>query len=149
MKTIIIRVKWLDDTRIYRDLEIGSDESLFSLGKAILQSFGDGVKHLFGFGDNPKDFFRSLKKYSLRYDNYPFEDWAFRDKEDGDVEKIKIADVPFFQKPKDKMSFLYDFGHFWSFEATFVGYGSGQGISGDKYFAIRKKKGEYPKNWEM
>ena len=110
MTKILLRAKLAHDKRIYRDLEMDSDKTLYDCADIILSSFDFDFDHLFGFGDIPNDYYGSDSKYSLSPD----------DSEEGDVEKTKLSDVPFFQKPGDKMSFLFDYGDDWLFEVEYL-----------------------------
>ena len=58
----------------------------------------------------------------------------------GDVEKTKISEVPFFQDKGDKMSFLFDYGADWLFEVEHRGFS----VSTIKRSRVLKSVGESP-----
>ena len=64
MKTYIIRAKLQNNKRIYRDIEVPENTTLYYLAKAILDSFNFDFDHLFGFGNKP-GFYNSDIQYEL------------------------------------------------------------------------------------
>lgn len=143
MKTVIIRAKLAHEKRTYRDIEIPQHKTLYDLAEAIIFSFDFDMDHLFGFGDDPKSYYASNKQFMCE----PHEDDFFFNKEKpGDVKKTKIGEVPFFQNPRDKMSFLFDFGDDWMFELELRSFQEQE--KRIRYPRILKKNGESPKQYE-
>lgn len=149
MRTYIIRAKFKNDKKTYRDIEIKKDVLLYDLAKAILDSFNFDFDHLFGFGNNPNDYYRSIHQYNLKEEG-DFNDsmkMMFNDNRiEDDVEKTQICEVPFFQREKDKMSFLFDFGDDWEFEIELLGFS--ETAKGKKYPAVLKINGQAPKQYQ-
>ena len=131
--THIIRVKFLHKKSIFRDIEIPSSASLHALANWILIAFDMEEGHLFGFGDNPRSYWRSEIQYEL--------DFELDERRDLRSTDTKIENVPFFQNPKDKMSFLYDFGEEWEFEVELKAFGF---IENYRSPIILEKKGNRP-----
>jgi len=142
-KTYIIRVKFEARKKIYRDIELPENTSLYSFAKAILDAFGFDFDHLFGFGNKP-GYYHSDIQYELKTEGSSF---ALFEGESvpGDVKKITISEVPFFSQIKDKMYFLFDFGDDWSFEIELRDF---QEVKKDKeYPVILKVNGEAPEQY--
>ena len=102
--------------KIYRDIEIEGDRSLYALAEAIVMAFDFEFDHAFGYYSDLKD------PYSRKGERYEL----FADMEDGDsdadsVERTTVAQV--FRAPGKKMLFLFDYGDDWRFliEAKAVG----------------------------
>ncbi|MBI5412501.1 hypothetical protein HZA43_05045 [Candidatus Peregrinibacteria bacterium] len=137
IKSIIIRAKLAHEKRIYRDIEMSENTTLYKVAKGILDSFDFDFDHLFGFGNKP-DFYHSDIRYELKTD----EDEGG---EGGDVEKTALRDVPFFQKPGDKMYFLFDFGDDWEFEIELRSFGVIE--KGKRYPAVLEEAGKAPEQY--
>ena len=146
MKTIIIRAKVAHDKRTYRDIELPHNDTCYKLAKAILDSFNFEMEHLFGFGNNPRNYYQSVEQitYQPYGENDPFAK-MFGEENEANVEKIKISDVYFFQQIKDKMSFLFDYGDDWMFEIELRSFGEKE--KGVKYPRVLKSNGEAPKQY--
>ena len=140
MQTYIIRAKLQHDKRVYRDIEIPERMTLYHVARAILDSFDFNFDHLFGFGNKP-GFYHSEIQYELKNESDPVPE-MFKNNNRGDVEKAKVQDVPFFQKQKDKIYFLFDFGDDWAFEIELKDFG--KYINDKKYPIVLKKNGDAP-----
>jgi hypothetical protein len=113
----MFRVAMADDAKVYRDIEIGSDASLYDLAEAIVGAFGFDFDHPFGF--------YSGKTRATMMRTQPFYE-AFADLDDGEsdglsVEKTSVAVA--FPKPRHRMTFLFDYGDEWLFSVTLAGIG--------------------------
>jgi Plasmid pRiA4b ORF-3-like protein len=136
--THILRVTLQDESSIYREIEIESQKTLAALAKAIVQAFGFGFDHAFGF--YPKltghDVMRSQPKYEL-----------FADMEGGtdakSVKKTRVADA--FPDLGHKMLFLYDYGDDWRFVVEVIGLG--EKVEKTRYPKILRKVGEAPEQY--
>lgn len=102
----------LQDSNIYRVIEINPNLSLNNLAEAIIESFDFDFDHCFGFFDqNPNQgpIYDSIEKYEL------FNDLPDVESTDaGSVKQTKIKDV--WAHMKKKMYFLFDYGDNWIFE---------------------------------
>jgi len=102
--------------KLYRDLEIQSDKSLYQLAESIVRAFGFDFDHAFGFYSKLTDYYHdSPSKYEL-----------FADLENGDsdarsVKRTKIVQA--FPTVDTKMMFLFDYGDEWRFKVELVGLG--------------------------
>lgn len=107
--TITLRVSLKQ--KIYREIEISGDASLYKLAEAINQVFGFDFDHCFGFYDNLKDPYKSKEMYEL------FTDMG-EDPTKGakGVKQSRVAQA--FEKEGKKMVFLFDYGDGWLFEIT-------------------------------
>lgn len=143
MKTYIIRAKLKQDKRIYRDIEVREDILLYDFARTIMDSFEFDFDHLFGFGNNPDNFYRSTAQYEVKH-NDTFSS-LFEEEEAGDVKKTVISGVDFFAKEKDKMSFLFDFGDDWEFEIELIGFGEKERKV--KYPRVLKVNGKAPQQY--
>jgi len=142
MKTYIICAKLRHAKKIYRDIEISEDDTLYDLASAILDSFNFDMDHLFGFGNKPS-YYDSDIQYDLKTGD-DFEIFLFGEG-GGDVKKTKIWDIEFFREPKDKMSFLFDFGDDWEFEIELREFE--KGVWNKKYPMVLKVNGESPSQY--
>jgi hypothetical protein len=104
---LVLRVSL--DAKIYRDIEISGDASLYKLAEVINNVFGFDFDHAFGFYDNKKNPYKSKEFYEL-----------FKDMGEGSlpgsqsVKKSKVADA--FDRNGKNMVFLFDYGDEWLFE---------------------------------
>jgi hypothetical protein len=107
LTTHILRASW--KPKVYRDIEIEDDKSLFNLAEAITTAFDFDFDHAFGFYSDLKN---PYSKAGERYE-------LFADMEDGDsdaesVERTHMDKV--FAKIGKKMLFLFDYGDEWRFQ---------------------------------
>jgi hypothetical protein len=104
---IVLRVAL--DAKIYRDVEISGDASLYKLAEVINNVFGFDFDHAFGFYDNRKNPYKSDEFYEL------FKDMG-EDSAPGSqsVKKSKVADA--FDRKGKSLMFLFDYGDEWMFE---------------------------------
>jgi len=104
--------------KIYRDIEIPSDRSLYDLAEAIVRAYGFDLDHAFGFF--PKltgNIFDAKPRYEL------FADMG----EGGDslsVKKTMVAQA--FPKVGKTMTFLFDYGDEWRFRVEVLALGERQ-----------------------
>lgn len=143
MKTYIIRAKLEFQKRTYRDIEVPADITLYKLAKAILDSFHFDFDHMFGFGNKP-GFYHSDVQYELKPED-DIIDFIRGKEKPGDVEETELRTVPFFQKMKDKMYFLFDFGDDWKFEIELINFGEFERKK--KYPIVLKINGEAPEQY--
>jgi hypothetical protein len=100
--------------KIYRDFEISSASSLYTLAEAIVCFFDFDFDHAFGFYSGLKgDIYRSPTRYEL-----------FVDIEEGEgdarsVKRTRVAEA--FRSAGAKMRFLFDYGDEWVFLVELVG----------------------------
>ena len=111
--------------RLYRDIEIASDASLYDLAEAIIQSFDFDPDHAFGFFNKMTgNIYDSTVKYEL-----------FADMEGGSgsrsVKRTSVNAV--YRRIGTKMLFLFDYGDEWRF------------MTECKALGVRKKKVGYPR----
>jgi len=90
----------------FRVLEIHGDFTLYSLAKAIVDSFGFYFDHPFGFYDNIKKWSNSNEGYELFAD-------IGEESEFKGVKRTKISKA--FDQIEKKMLFLFDYGDEWHF----------------------------------
>lgn len=97
-----------DKEELWREIEALSSQTLSTLARAIVESFGFDFDHCYGFYDNLANTFKSKEIYELFTDlgEEPTEG-AFG------VEHIKITKP--FDKIGKKMRFLFDYGDNWNF----------------------------------
>jgi hypothetical protein len=104
--------------KLYRDIEIPSDRSLYDLAEAIVRAYGFDLDHVFGFF--PKltgNIFDAKPRYEL------FADMG----EGGDslsVKKTTVAQA--FPKVRKTMTFLFDYGDEWRFRVEVLALGERQ-----------------------
>jgi hypothetical protein len=126
--------------KLYRDIEIASDNMLSDLALSIIRSFGFDFDHPYGFYSLLKgNILRSPVKYELFADMAETRD----DSEAGSVERTRICDV--FRKTRRKMTFLFDYGDNWEFLVELIGQNAKE--RGVKYPRVVKKAGRAPKQY--
>ena len=133
-KTIIIRAKLAHSKKVFRDFTFPTDQTLETLAHTILDYFDFDNDHLYGFGNNPKGFYKSPVQYTYNPD-------------ESDEVDIPLKDISFFQNKGDKMSFLFDFGDSWLFEIDH----RGDNPEDSKVITLVKSQGEAPEqypNWD-
>lgn len=101
--------------KLYRDIEIPSDRSLYDLALAVIQAYDFDLDHAFGFF--PKltgNIFNSKPRYEL------FADMS----EEGDSLSVKRTTVTqAFPKVGTAMTFLFDYGDEWRFRIKVLALG--------------------------
>ena len=100
--------------KIYREFEISSAGSLYTLAQAIVGFFDFDFDHAFGFYSGLKgDIYRSPTQYELFVDLGEGEDNV------RSVKRTRVAAA--FPSVGAKMRFLYDYGDEWVFLVHLVG----------------------------
>jgi hypothetical protein len=99
--------------KIYRDIEIASTSSLYTLAQAIVRSFDFDFDHAFGFYNTLKgNIYDSPVRYELFVDIGEGE---------GDARSVKRTRVvKAFPLVGAKMRFLFDYGDEWEFLVALV-----------------------------
>ena len=141
MNTYIFQIKFKDDPKISRKIEILGGSSLYKLAEIIIDSFDFDFDHCFGFfSDTTGDYFKSKKQYELFAD---LEDQGIEPVDSASVEKNKVKDV--FKKKGEEMLFLFDYGDNWKFIIEFESFGDK--IRGKKYPLTIESKGKAPRQY--
>jgi hypothetical protein len=101
--------------RLYRDIEIKSNESLAGLAEAIVRAFDFDLDHAYGFFSKlTGNIYQSPVRYEL-----------FADADGGrdalGVKRTKVGDA--FAGVGSKMLFLFDYGDEWRFKVEVVAIG--------------------------
>jgi Plasmid pRiA4b ORF-3-like protein len=126
--------------KLYREIEIASDNMLSDLALSIIRSFGFDFDHPYGFYSLLKgNILRSPVKYELFADMAETRD----DSEAGSVERTRICDV--FRKTGRKMTFLFDYGDNWEFRVELIGQNAKEREA--KYPRVLKKVGRAPEQY--
>jgi hypothetical protein len=121
--------------RLYRDIEIGSGQSLYALADAIVQAFDFDFDHAFGF----------YSKLTGQYMQSPVRYELFADMEDGssDAKSVKRTTVAkAFSTVGTKMLFLFDYGDEWQFKIELIGLG--ERAPKARYSKVLAKVGKAP-----
>jgi len=112
--------------KLYRDIEIDSEKSLYDLAEGIVQAFDFDLDHAFGFYSKLTGHYHdSPVKYEL------FADLEGGESDAGSVKRTKVAQA--FPDVGSKMLFLFDYGDEWLFKVEMVGMG------------VKVPKARYPK----
>ncbi len=122
--------------RVYRDIEIPSEDSLYELAAAIVQAFDFDfdLDHAFGFFSKlGHHVFDSPVRYELFAD---LEGGA----ESGSVKRTKVAQA--FPAVGAKMQFLFDYGDDWRFRVEVIELG--EKASQTRYPKLLKIVGKAP-----
>jgi hypothetical protein len=111
--THIFRVRlW---PKVYRDIEIESNKSLYDFAAAIVRAFDFDLDHAFGFFSKLDDYiFDSPVRYELFAD-------LDGDSEARSVKRTKVAQA--FPELGSKMQFLFDYGDDLRFRVEVIGLG--------------------------
>lgn len=100
--------------KIYREIEISGDASLYKLAEVINEVFDFNFDHAFGFYDNLKDTYKSKTAYELFADmGEPVHKSA------KSVKKTKVAQA--FAVDGQTFAYLFDYGDEWLFEVKRLG----------------------------
>ena len=137
-ETVILRAKFAHSKRIYRDIEVPLDSTLYSLAFAIVQAvdFHD-TGHAFGFyitGGHQR-YYDASERYELFVD-----EGGSNNPGSKSVKRTKLDRV--FTTEKQKVIFLFDYGDEWLFELEVRGFGSK--ALGVQYPRTLASKGEAP-----
>jgi hypothetical protein len=101
--------------RVYRDIEIPSEDSLYELAATIVQAFDFDLDHAFGFFSKMgHHVFDSPVRYELFAD-------LEGGTESGSVKRTKVTQA--FPAVGVKMQFLFDYGDDWRFRVEVIGLG--------------------------
>lgn len=111
---IVIRAKLNHQKRIYRDIVISPESSLYDLAEVVIDAFGFDFDHCFGFFASPDIFGRG--KESLHYELFYDIDEEI-DELTESVEQTQLDKL--FKQPKDKWWMLFDYGDEWIFELVY------------------------------
>jgi hypothetical protein len=121
ISTHIFRVRlW---PKVYRDIEIDSNKSLYDLAAAIVRGFGFDFDHAFGFFSKLTGYiYDSPVRYELfaDLDDDPGAAGDHRGKA-GSVKRTTVAQA--FPEIGSKMLFLFDYGDHWEFRVEVIGFG--------------------------
>lgn len=143
MKTYIFITQFLEAKKILREIEVPEKMNLYQLAKAIIGAYGFDFDHAFGFFSKITtdwQLIESEKMYELFAD---MEDEGIEPTGAKSVEKTKIGEV--WEKPGDKMMFLFDYGDDWRWIVTLKGFG--EVAANIKYPCVIKKIGKAPKQY--
>lgn len=141
MKTFIFETSLLRDKKIVRRIEVLENINLYKLAEAIIGAYGFDFDHAFGFfNDISERYYDSEKKYELFTD---MEDQGIEPTGAKSVKKTKIGEA--WEKPGDKMLFLFDYGDDWLFVAELKGFGEKQPKI--KYPCVLKSAGKAPEQY--
>jgi hypothetical protein len=143
MQTHIFKVKLLDNKKIWREIEIPENRSLYKFAEAITKAFDFYFDHCFGFFSKVttyESFFDSEEKYELFTD---LEDEGIEPTGAGSVKKTKIKEV--WKEKKKKMMFYFDYGDDWRFEVELVDFGEFK--KEQKYPKFLRKQGKAPEQY--
>lgn len=113
-KKIIIRAKLNSQKRIYRDVVVDSQTSLYDVAEMVVTSFGFAFDHSFGFFSSPDIYGKGKDAvhYELFYDiGEEIEELT------ESVEQTPVSEL--FNTPKDKWWMLFDYGDDWIFELVY------------------------------
>ena len=120
--------------RLYRDIEIKSDESLAELAEVIVKAFHFNFDHPYGFFSAMKG---NVYKSPVRYELFADVDGG---REARSVKRTKIGDA--FALVGSKMLFLFDYGDEWRFKVEVIDIG--QSAPKGRYPKIRTTVGKAP-----
>ena len=131
MKTFVFKIKLLRNKRITREIEVSETTTLYVLAEAVISAYGFDFDHAFGF------FNTITEGWQLNESRQMYELFADLGEEGIEptgaksVKKTKIGSV--WEKTRDKMLFLFDYGDDWRFVVELAGFG------------IRQAKTTYPR----
>lgn len=140
-EVVVMRAKFAHNKRVYRDIELPLDCTLFTLADAIVTSVGfDDKSHAFGFyaTDNPKRYREAHERYELFAD----EGQAISPKSKS-VKQTKLYQI--FASEGQRMVFLFDYGDHWIFELEVRGFGGK--TNGATYPRVLASRGEAPEQY--
>jgi hypothetical protein len=140
MNTYIFKISLLENSGIFREIEVPSNWNLYKLAESIILSFNFDFDHCFGFFSNisERDCFCSKESYELFTDLENVEPVDSKS-----VKKTKVKDV--WENTGDKMLFLFDYGDSWMWVVELIKVGEED--KKIKYPRIIKKVGRAPKQY--
>jgi hypothetical protein len=101
--------------RLYRDIEITSDDSLADLAEVIVKAFEFSFDHAYGFFSAMSG---NVYKSPVRYELFADADGG---RKAGSVKRTKVGDA--FARVGSKMLFLFDYGDEWRFKVEVIAIG--------------------------
>lgn len=134
--TIALRVSL--EPKIFRDIEISSEASLYKLAQVINKVFGFDFDHMFGFYDNLKNPYKSKTVFELFSDMGEPSDENARG-----VKKSKVAEA--FDKDGTTLAYLFDYGDEWIFKVKRTGAAESAAVK--TYWKLIKSEGEAPEQY--
>jgi Plasmid pRiA4b ORF-3-like protein len=134
----IIALRVSLEPKIFRDIEISGQASLYKLAQIITKAFGFGFDHMFGFYDNLKKPHKSNTVFELFTDMGEPSDENARG-----VKKSKVADA--FDKHGTTLAFLFDYGDEWIFKVKHTG--AAESAVSKTYWKLIKSEGEAPEQY--
>ena len=102
-------------SRLYRDIEITSDDSLADLAEVIVKAFDFSFDHAYGFFSAMSG---NVYKSPVRYELFADADGG---RKAGSVKRTKVGDA--FARVGSRMLFLFDYGDEWRFKVEVVAIG--------------------------
>lgn len=142
MKTSVLRAGLLDKPKIYRDIAVSDDTSLYKLAEVIIDAFNFDFDHAFGFFSKITDgnCYDSPVKYELFTD---MKGQGIEPTGAGSVERTKVLEV--WKKSGDRMLFLFDYGDDWRFVVELIAVG--EKVMKSSLPRLLKKVGRAPKQY--
>jgi Plasmid pRiA4b ORF-3-like protein len=138
MPASVIALRVSLEPKVYRDIEISGDASLYKLAEIINNVFGFDFDHAFGFYDNLKNTYKSKVVYELFADmGEPSVKGA------KSVKKSKVADA--FDSDGKAFAFLFDYGDGWLFAVKRLG--SREQAAAKSFWKLIKSQGEAPEQY--
>jgi Plasmid pRiA4b ORF-3-like protein len=134
----IITLRVSLEPKIFRDIEIASEASLYKLAQVITKAFGFDFDHMFGFYDNLKKPYKSNTVFELFTDIGEPSDENARG-----VKKSKVADA--FGKDGTTLAFLFDYGDQWIFKVRRTS--AAESAAAKTYWKLIKSEGEAPEQY--
>jgi Plasmid pRiA4b ORF-3-like protein len=134
----IITLRVSLEPKIFRDIEISGEASLYKLAQVINKAFGFDFDHMFGFYDNLKNPYKSKTVFEL------FADMGEPSVEDArGVKKSKVAEA--FDKDGTTLAFLFDYGDEWIFKVKRTG--AAESAAAKSHWKLIKSVGEAPEQY--
>ena len=125
---------------VKRVIKIVNTLSLYALAEAIVYSFEFNFDHCFGFYSNCNTY-RSEKFYELFTDLNEVESTPGAKS----VKRTKIRDV--WEKPNDKMYFLFDYGDNWIFEVKLLEINQSKHVRYHNEWEVLREFGKAPEQY--
>ncbi|CAK0769956.1 hypothetical protein CCP3SC1_590010 [Gammaproteobacteria bacterium] len=139
-QTIILRAKLENNKRVYRDIELPINQTLYALAEAIILSFDFSFDHAFGYysTETSRKHYDAEDKYELFADLDVEHEPGIKG-----VKRTKISSA--FTEVGQKMTFLFDYGDEWFFLLEARGFGVK--TNGAPYPRVLLSKGEAPEQY--